>query len=316
MKRLLGIGRRVVQRSGQDDAGGLATQLAWSFLLAVFPFGIFAAALVGVVAGALGVHDATARILGALGDNLPTNLVDLIRPELASVIQRSQPGILSLGAIGALWAATGGTMTLVKAMNLAYDVPETRNIVLRYARGVVLTLLATVGMVASFVTIVGGSLVTQDVAARLGFGDGLWTVLSVLRWPLVFLVLVAAVTLLFRLAPNVAAPWRWSAAGAAVFAIGWLVATYVFAFYVANFGRYGATYGSLGGVVVLMVWFYVSSLLLVLSAEIVAALTAELSPGRLAGRQEELGAAPVTTPPSEAGAPSTSPGRAPAPDDA
>lgn len=301
--RIVEIVRRVLRRSAADDVGGLATQLAWSFLLALFPFGIFAAALSAFLAGALGLTDPTDNILNALGDNLPANLAALIRPELQHVIQKAQPGLVSVGAVGALWAATGGTMTLTKAMNRAYDVPETRGFVSRYAQGVALTLLVTIGLITSFAAIVGGTLITQDLGARLGLGAEGWATVSVLRWPAVFIVLVVAVTILFRLAPNVAAPWRWTALGAVVFAIGWLVATYGFAFYVANFGRYGATYGSLGGVVVLMIWFYASSLLLAIAAEIVAALTAVLTPEHLARRHDEIEQQLAARPAAEAGAP-------------
>lgn len=301
--RIVEIVRRVLRRSAADDVGGLATQLAWSFLLALFPFGIFAAALSAFVAGALGLTDPTDNILNALGDNLPANLAALIRPELQHVIQKAQPGLVSVGAVGALWAATGGTMTLTKAMNRAYDVPETRGFVSRYAQGVALTLLVTIGLITSFAAIVGGTLITQDLGARLGLGAEGWATVSVLRWPAVFIVLVVAVTILFRLAPNVAAPWRWTALGAGVFAIGWLAATYGFAFYVANFGRYGATYGSLGGVVVLMIWFYASSLLLAIAAEIVAALTAVLTPEHLARRHDEIEQELAARPAAEAGPP-------------
>ena len=270
------------------DVPGLGAELAYRFLFAIFPFGLFVAALGAFVAAWLRIDNPTGQILSALGDNLPPDIANSLRPELARVIDTTRPGLLSIGAIAALWAATGGTNALMKGMNRAYDVEETRPIPARYAVAIGLTLLACVGVLASFVTIVGGSLITQQIANQLGVGAQTWTALQLLRWPLVFLFLVVAVSILYRFAPNIAAPWRPILVGATAFALGWLLATFVFALYVANFANYGATYGSLGSVIVLMLWFYLTAVLLVAGAELAAALTRAVDPARIQTRKSQI----------------------------
>jgi membrane protein len=275
---LVRIGKRFLADVKRDDVSGLAAELAYRFLFAVFPFGIFVAALTAFVAPAIGIADPTGQILGAIGDNLPADVANGIRPQLEAVIGTTQPGLLTIGAVAALWAATGGTNALIKAMNRAYEVEETRAFIPRTALAVGLTLLASVGLLAAFVTIVGASLLTAGLAEQLALDPGVVATIGLLRWPVVFAGLSLAVAVLYKLAPNARAPWRWSIAGGAVFSVGWLVATAGFGFYVANFGSYANTYGALGGVIVLMLWFYLSAMVLVGSASLMAAAMKELQP--------------------------------------
>jgi membrane protein len=276
------------QRFQAHDVPGLGAELAYRFLFAIFPFGLFVAALAAFIATWLRIDNPTGQILAALGDNLPPDIANSLRPELEGVINTTRPGLLSIGAIAALWAATGGTNALMKGMNRAYDLEETRPIHVRYAIAVGLTLLACLGVLASFVTVVGGSLLTQQIANQLGVGAQAWMVLQVLRWPLVFVLLVMATSILYRYAPNIAAPWRAILTGATAFAVGWLLATFAFAIYVANFSSYGATYGSLGSVIVLMIWFYLTAVLMVTGAELVAVLTRAMDPSRIRARQGQI----------------------------
>lgn len=142
--------------------------MAYRFLFALFPFGLFLAALAAFVAGALGLGDPTGRIVDGLGDNLPPELAGTVRHELEQVIGQQRAGLVTFGAVVALWAATTGTMTVIKAMNRAYDVEEDRPIVRRYLVGLGLTVAGSIGIVIAFVTIVGSALLTEQVAARLG----------------------------------------------------------------------------------------------------------------------------------------------------
>ena len=280
--------KTLASRFGEHDVSGLGAELAYRFLFAVFPFGLFVAALVAFVAPALGFDDPVGRILAGLGDNLPPEVAGAIRPELENVIGTTRPGLLSFGAIAALWAATSGTLALIKAMNRAYGVDESRSLPTRYLVAIGLTLLGAVGLIASFVTIVGGALVTQELADTLGLGGQAWTLFQLVRWPIVFVALVVAVAVLYRFAPNARAPWRWIFVGAGTFTLGWLVATWALGFYVSNFADYGATYGSLAGVIVLMLWFYVTSILLAVGGEVVAITTTVYQPGALEARRDEI----------------------------
>jgi membrane protein len=285
---IVGFGKEFVQQFQEDDASGLSAELAYRWLFAVFPFGLFLAALGAFAASWIGIQNPAQQIIDALGDNLPAELAAGVQPELERVIGQQQPGLVSIGALLALWAATSGTMTVIKAMNRAYDVDETRSAVTRYGMGIGLTIAAAVGLIVSFVTIVGGSLLTEKVASELGLGATAWTVISIARWPVVLAVLVVAVSALLRIGPNMTPSWRSTIVGGVVFAVGWLVATIGFALYVANFADYGATYGALAGVIVLMLWFYVTAMVLVASGELVALLTKRFEPTLIEERREAI----------------------------
>lgn len=286
MDRLREFGKRYVDQVRADDLPGIGAELAYRFLFAVFPFGIFVTALGALIAGTLGVDNPAEQAVQALGDNLPAGVAGPLQNELQRVIDQSGVGVLSFGALLALYAAAGGTNALIKAMNRALDVEESRGFVGRLIVAIILTLLLAVGILAAFVTIVGGALLTEQAAQQLGVGSQAQTLIQLLRWPAVFLVLVIAVSILFRYAPNVAAPWRWVVTGAVVFAVGWLIVTFVFSLYVTNIADYSATYGALGGVVALMLWFYLTAIVLVGSAEVVAVGTKMTDPARLEAREQ------------------------------
>jgi membrane protein len=281
-----GFGKEFVAQFREDDASGMGAELAYRWLFAVFPFGLFLAALGAFVAAWLGIQNPAQQIIDGLGDNLPAGLASSVQPELERVIGEQRPGLASIGALAALWAATSGTMTVIKSMNRAYGVEETRPALKKYAIGIGLTVAGAAGLLVSFVTIVGGALLTEEVAGQLGLGATAWQLINIARWPLVFALLVAAVAVLLRVGPNMTPTWRWSLVGGAVFALGWLIATFGFALYVSNFANYGATYGALSGVIVLMLWFYLTAMILVAAGEVVAVLTKRTEPERLEERQE------------------------------
>ena len=209
-------------------------------------------------------------------------------PQFQAVLGETRPGLLTIGALGALWAATGGIGALQTSLNAAYDVPETRNFFAKTGVAVGLTLLGSAGILVAFVTIVGGSLLTQEAVRILGVPAGTLDTIALLRWPLMLVLVALAVAILLRFAPNVAVPFRWPMVGGLVFAVGWVVATALFALYVANFANYSNTYGALGGVVVLMLWFYLTAVMLLLAAELTSLLVKDHAPERIAARQPEI----------------------------
>jgi membrane protein len=281
------IRARLLRSVHDDDVSGLSAEIAYRFLFAVFPFGLFVAALGSFVAVSMHVDNPAESIVRGLGDNMPPSITQAIRPELEHLLRSARPDLVSLGAIAALWAATGGTNALVKGMHRAYDVQEIRPFVMRYVVAVGLTLLAAIGVILSFVTIIGGAMLTERLVDQLGLGAQSAQILWLLRWPAVFIVLTGAVAILYRYAPSVTVPWRWIVIGASVFSIGWLVATAVLGFYVEHVADYGATYGSLGAVIVLMTWFYVTAALMMIGAEVSATLAHEVTPDAIQRRGEE-----------------------------
>ena len=272
------FGKRFLAQSMDDDVFDAAAGLAYRFLFAIFPFAIFLAALAAYAAGWFGLGDPSSQILAAARDNLPPDIAAQLAPQLEAVLGQTKPGLLTIGAIGALWAATGGIGALQKSLNAAYDVKETRNFFAKTGVAVGLTLLGSAGILVAFVTIVGGSLLTQQVVTQLGVPSAAWGAISLVRWPVMLVLVAFAVAMLLRFAPNVAVPFRWPLVGGFAFAIGWVVATAAFAVYVANFASYSNTYGALGGVIVLMLWFYLTAVLLLLAAELTSLLAKDHAP--------------------------------------
>jgi membrane protein len=269
--------RRYVKAVFDDDVPGLAAELAYRFMFATFPFAIFVVALSGLMASWLGIADPGSRIIGAIGNSLPSDLIGPVKTQLELALADTQPQLLSLGAVVTLYAATGGIDTLMKAMNRAYGVTETRPLIMRIGLAALLTFLGGVAVVFSFVAVVGGTLVTQRLIDTVGLGQ-VWPALSLLRWPIAFAVLVAAVAALLRYAPNFRTPWRTAALAAAAFAVVWLAVTYVFGLYVSRFASFGATYGALASVIVLMLWFYLTAFVVLGAAELAALLARPHAP--------------------------------------
>lgn len=274
---LKGIAWQYVKQVMDDDVAGISAELAYRFMFATFPFAIFLVALSGFLASWLGIDDPGSRIIGALSKDLPANLVGPVQTQVQAALAHTQPGLLSVGALVTLYAAAAGTSSLMKAMNRAYAVRETRPLVLRLIYAGILTVVAGVAIVLSFVAIVGGTLVTHKFIDNIGLHD-IWPWLALLRWPASFGLLVLAVAALLRFAPDFRTPWRWAGVAAVAFAVAWLTATYSFGLYVARFASYDATYGALAGVVILMLWFYLSAFVLVCAAELAALLVRLRSP--------------------------------------
>jgi membrane protein len=268
---------RYIKAVFDDDVPGLSAELAYRFMFATFPFAIFVVALSGLMASWLGIADPGGRIIGAIGNSLPSDLIGPVRTQLEKALTDTQPQLLSVGAVVTLYAATGGIDTLMKAMNRAYGVTETRDLAKRIALAAVLTVLGGVAVVVSFVAVVGGTLATQRLIDGIGLGQ-IWPAISLLRWPIALVLLVGAVASLLRYAPSYRTPWLPSVEAATAFAVVWLIVTYGFGLYVARFASYGATYGALAGVIVLMLWFYLTAFVLLCAAELAALLIGHHAP--------------------------------------
>lgn len=262
------VGRRVVRQSLRDDVLGLAAELAYRFFLAVFPFAIFLTALGGFIASRLDIANPAQRAVDLLGQALPEEAASLVRAELQKVIDNQSAGLLSLGALLALFFATGGTKAIIKALNRAYGVEEGRSFIGRYAMAIALTLVAGAAIVGAFILFVPVRLFAGPLAEAVGLGEFAGLITQLLAGIGALVLVISAAAIIYRVAPNIRLPWRAVLPGAVVFAIGWLVATLVFAFYVSNFGSYANTYGALAGVAITLIWFYVSSVILLGAAEL------------------------------------------------
>jgi membrane protein len=285
--RWLDAGRNVARQSMRDDVLGLGAELAYRFFLAIFPFAIFLTALGGFIADQLAIEDPSQRAVELLGDALPQEAASLVQGQLQQVIENQNAGLLSFSALAALFFATGGTNAIIKAMNRAYGVEEGRPIWKRYILAILLTLFAGASIVLAFVLFVPLRILLPNLLDGLELGEVGTLAANGVIVVLALALVVAAAAVIYRVTPNIKLPMRSVLPGAVIFAVVWLLATLGFSFYVANFGNYANTYGALAGVAIMLIWFYVSSLVLLVSAEVNEVIHEMSDPEDMKARQRE-----------------------------
>ena len=269
------VGTGVWQHFRQDDVLGLSAELSFRWLLAIFPLAIMIASFGGFVADSLGVTDPTERIIDAMGEQVPPEAAAALRPQLDRVLQNQDGGLLTLGLLLTIYAASAGMRSIIKGFNRAYRVTEKRPFWRQIAVALGLTVLIGTSVVASFIVIVVGQVAASEIAAFFGLEAAATTAFELARFPLVLVALAAASAFLYWIAPAQHPPLRWTVPGVVVFVPGWIVATYLFSLYVDNFGSYDDTYGTLGGIIVLLLWMYLTFVILLLGAQLNAALQRE-----------------------------------------
>ena len=251
-----------------DDMATYAAALSYHLLLALFPFIIFLLNLLGAV-GLAAFFD---RLINQARATLPPDAFQILEQVVGEIRNRPGQGLLSVSIVLALWAASAGMRSVTNALNRAYDVDETRPIWQRYP----LSVLYTVGLAALVILSAAARLVGPQVVERLtnrlGLTELVATLWTWLRWPVVVMLLLLVVALIYYLGPNVDQPFRYVTPGSVTAVIVWIIASAGFSAYIERFGDYGATYGSLGGMIVLLLYFFVSGAVLLLGAEINAAI--------------------------------------------
>jgi membrane protein len=182
------------------------------------------------------------------------------------VRSQASGGIMSAGVIIALWSASGGVRMLMHSMNVAYDV-EDRSALKKFPLSVLYALLLAVLLIASAVLIFMGPQLIKPIVSSVGLGSVFTTVWSIARIPIAVLLLMLSVALIYWLFPNYKQPFRFITPGATVAVIVWILASLAFSWYVSNFSSYSATYGALASVIVLLLYFFISALILLFGAE-------------------------------------------------
>jgi membrane protein len=263
-KGWLQIVRRSWAENTADNMPIIAGGVAFFGFLAVFPALIATISIYGLVAS----PEDAANQVEQFSSNLPNSARDLISTQLKNITSNSG-GALTVGLIisilAALWSASGGVGNLVKAVNIAYDEVETRNFLKLRALSLALTLGAIVFVLLTF----GLVAVVPGVLDALPLGVFGTILAQVIRWVLLLAVMAGSLAVLYRVAPDRDAPrFRWVSLGSVVVTVLWAVVSLLFSFYVNNFGSYNKTYGAIAGVIVLMLWLYLTCYLILLGAEI------------------------------------------------
>jgi membrane protein len=258
------VTRRAFKEASADNVGILAGGIAYAAFLAIFPAMIAGISIYGLVADPATIAQQADGVLAAL----PQEAQPLIRDQITSFTQTSG-GALSFGLVVAillaLWSASSGTSSLMAAINIAYDEQEGRNFVKLRATALLLTLGAIVFVLLTLALVA----VVPAVLNALQLATFINVIVQVVRWALLVVLIVVALAVVYRLAPDRDAPrFTWTSVGALVAAALWVLGSLAFSLYVNNFGSYNKTYGTLAGVVVLLLWLYLTSYIILLGAEI------------------------------------------------
>lgn len=264
-----GFLRKLWQEFNEDGVTDSAAQVSYYLLFSLFPF-LFV--LVTLTAFVPALSDSLTDLLNRASMLMPPQAYRLIARQAHSLLHEPKPKLLTLSVVITLYSASRGTDAFRKALNLAYDVTETRPLWKTQAISIGMTIVSSVLVILSFAMILLGGEAGKWVFDHLGWGGGFADLWAYLRFPLTGLVVMFVAALGYYFLPDVEQEFRFITPGSVLGTLLWLLATWGFTFYSDHFGHYNVTYGSLGGVVLLMTWFYISSLIFVLGAEINATL--------------------------------------------
>jgi membrane protein len=280
-----------------DNCFGLAAQLAYYFFVALFPALLFLVAL----ASFLPVGQLTDTIWATIGRVAPTEVFDLVMAQVNLIAKSQNGGLLTLGMIGTIWSTSSGVTAIIDTLNQAYDVQETRSWWKVRLLSLGLTVAIALFIVVSFALVITGPSLGEKAATWLHLGPVFAAFWTIIHWPLVFSLVALAVAMVYYYAPDAELEWIWRTPGSVLATLLWIVMSVGFKFYVSHFTSYNATYGAIGAAIVALLYFYVSSLAVLIGAE----LNSEIEhaspygkdPGeRVAGDKERLAAAAERSP--------------------
>lgn len=260
--KVMKFGKPLVSKIMDNDVTGMAAQLAYFFLLSLFPLLIFMVTLLPYTP--LSQQD----IFNAIKDYAPPETFEFIQANLSQVMESRSGGLLSIGILGTIWSASNGMNALIKSLNRAYDVTEKRSFIV--SRG--LAIIMMVGMIFVFLVAlllpVFGKQIGLFIFTTLGLSEAFFSVWSIARWIISPLILFIVFLAIYYIAPSIKIRCLTAVPGALFASIGWVLVSLGFSFYVSHFGNYSSTYGSIGAVIVLMLWFYISAIIILVGGEI------------------------------------------------
>jgi membrane protein len=277
------FGKDLYKEISEDNVSNGAAALAYYLTLALFPALIL---LLGIVPY-LPIDDVDQAIMEMLGQALPAEASKLLSGVVGEVVNTKSGGILSFGALATLWAASAGFVAIMQQLNITYDVTEGRSFI--KVRFVAIALTVGVGllMTVAFSSIVLGGVIQDWLVTSVGFEEPIASLFAVGRWVIIVVALLAAFAFTYYFGPDVEQKFKFVTPGS-LLGVGVLVAaSLLIRFYVSNFADYSKTYGSIGAVIVLMLWLYVTGLVLLLGSEVNALIEHYHPEGKDKGEKEE-----------------------------
>lgn len=262
-----GFSKSLFANISANDVTGLAAQIAYYFLLSLFPLLIFVVTLLPY----LPVDQAD--ILGLVRDFAPGETMSMIEETLQDVMSNRNSGLLSVSIIATIWSASNGMNAIVKSLNRAYDVEESRSFIATRLMSILLTFAMILVFVIALLLPVFGKQIGLFLFSQFGFSDQFLTIWNGIRWAITPIILFIIFVGLYFFAPSKRIKCLSAFPGAIFATLGWVLASLAFSYYVGSFGNYSATYGSIGGIIVLMIWFYLTGIIIMIGGEINALVT-------------------------------------------
>src|SRR5690625_3928195 len=256
MEQIIQFGKEMFRRINEADVAGLSAQLAYFFLLSLFPFLLFLVTLLGF----LPIDDRS--VMYTLEAYLPDDVNRMINTNLTTLINNRSGSLLSISIIGTLWSASNGFNALKKSFNKAFGVEKERSYIVARIIAIGLMMLMVAVIATALLLQVFGELIGKQLFGIFGLSENFIQLWNTLRWVVSSITFFIVFLMLYKLGPNKKIRWRDTFWGALFATLGWQAASLGFSFYVNTLGNYSAAYGSLGTVIVLMIWFYLSGIII------------------------------------------------------
>ncbi|HBG06996.1 MAG: ribonuclease BN [Geobacteraceae bacterium GWC2_58_44] len=258
----LELGKRVYRKVVDDDCSEHAAAMAYYFLFAMFPFFLFLTTLIGL----LPIPDLLEYMMNQAAAMLPSQAFALIQDNIRALFMNKKEGLLSLGIVLALWASSNAIVSVMDAMNNLYVVKEGRPFWKVRLVAILLVIGLSLLFLLALVLLMFGTRIGNYIADLINFGLLFKIAWHLMLIPVILFLLVSAVATIYYFTPDVEHDWVWISPGAVVAIPCWIVMSLGFSFYINNFGSYDKTYGSIGAVIVLLLWLYLSGFIILAGA--------------------------------------------------
>ncbi|GBU16932.1 hypothetical protein AOPFMNJM_4246 [Methylobacterium jeotgali] len=278
------IAKRIYRDVGENRIMLISAGVTFFALLAIFPAVAAIVSVYGLVADASTINENLAALQGVL----PSGALDIVGEQVKRLNEKGDATLgfsLALGIALSVWSANGGMKHVFDALNLVYNERERRNFFVLN----LVSLSFTAGALLFVLCALGGIVVVPVIIQSVGLSENAWW-LALLRWPALFIVVLFGLAMLYRYGPSRDAPrWRWVTPGGILAAFLWLAGSLLFSWYVANFGSYNKTYGSLGAAIGFMTWIWISTTIVLLGAQMNAEMEHQTAKDTTVGRPEPMG---------------------------
>ncbi len=275
------VTRTIYETFWKDNCLSMAAQLAYYFFFALFPTLLFVVALASYFPITTLIDD----MFRTLGGFLPPEALQIITDQIVKISNTKSGGLLSLGVLLALSSSSAAMTAIIDTLNHAYGIPESRPWWKVRLTAMALTVGVSIFILVSFALLLTGPALATRLADVFGLGPAFEWSWKILQWPVIFAMVSVAIALIYHFAPDVRKEWVWLTPGSVLATTLWLLASLGFKYYVANWGSYTETYGLIGAVMILLLWFYMSGLVILIGAE----MNVEIEQAGQAGPRRRIG---------------------------